>query len=86
EDLIQKNEYENDYKELNERLKKISSLTVSKPTSKVKNFFNEDGIKKMYEALSREDKRTFWNNIIESMIIFSNKDYDNPENYRIIFK
>lgn len=86
DDLIQKNEYENDYKELNERLKKISSLTVSKPASKAKKILNVESIQKMYETLSREDRRTFWNNIIESITIFSNKDYDNPENYRIIFK
>lgn len=71
DDLINKETYKSDYKELTDKLNKLKSENII-PTKK--DFSNLEktinlNIEKIYLSLSDEEKRTFWINIIDKIYI-----------------
>lgn len=72
DDLINKDTYTADYKELNAKLDTLKKTTTyhkdNKDLSKVKEMINLDIIK-VYSLLSIDEKRTFWLGIIDKIYI-----------------
>lgn len=78
DDLILKDEYESTYKELNERLSEISKMKPIKANKRLKEILDIN-IQEHYKTLDRRNKQALWQNIIKSITI------DEEKNFNIIF-
>lgn len=75
EDLIDKQTYKQDYKKFSETLNELKKESLSnlkqKDTTKIKELLNLK-IEKIYCSLTVEEKRTFWVNIIDKIVVEDN--------------
>lgn len=75
EDLIDKETYKKDYKNLSLQLTEIKNtqnIPPTKDTSKLQNIINSD-FDVIYLSLSLEERRTFWINIIDKIYVENGK-------------
>ena len=60
-------QYDHDYEELEEEMKKLSEQTTEKEDITILQEFLNSGWKNIYDELNRENKRALWRNIIKEI-------------------
>lgn len=75
DDLIDKDTYKNDYKNLNNQLNELKKQTNNvekKDFTNLQNFINTD-LNSIYKKLNIEEKRTLWLNLIDKIVVNDGK-------------
>ena len=74
DDLIQKDEYTNSYKELEIKLKEYSNIKQITVPNEIKQILNIN-IRDYYETLDRKQKQALWQSIIKEIIYNEDKSF-----------
>ena len=74
DDLIQKDEYTNSYKELESKLKEYSNIKQITVPNEIKQILNIN-IRDYYETLDRKQKQALWQSIIKEIIYNEDKSF-----------
>lgn len=74
DDLIDKNEYQEDYRRLNDELNTLSKDKIQ-DTSRLKELL-EINIKETYEKLDREQKRALWHTVINKIVFHEDMSFE----------
>ena len=74
DDLIQKDEYTNSYKELESKLKEYSNIKQITVPNEIKKILNIN-IRDYYETLDRKQKQALWQSIIKEIIYNEDKSF-----------